>query len=50
MTTVEACLVTLKRAAGRLEESPSKVQYESLGLTPASATIIRTTKEQSSVQ
>lgn len=42
MTTVEDCITALEQAADRLEESPSKAQYESLGLTPASATIIRT--------
>lgn len=42
MTTVEDCLLALEQAAERLEESPSKAQYESLGMTPASATIIRT--------
>ncbi|WP_175507073.1 hypothetical protein [Halostagnicola kamekurae] len=42
MTTVEDCIAALEQAADRLEESPSKAQYESLGLTPASETIIRT--------
>jgi hypothetical protein len=31
----------LREAAGRLEESPTKAEYEELGLTPASATVIR---------
>ncbi|ELY54859.1 homing endonuclease associated repeat-containing protein [Natronolimnohabitans innermongolicus] len=38
----EACLEALREAAQRLGESPTKAQYEELGLTPASATIIRT--------
>ncbi|WP_436346256.1 homing endonuclease associated repeat-containing protein [Natronorubrum sp. FCH18a] len=42
MTTDEECLEALRRAAERLGESPTKAQYEELGLTPASATIIRT--------
>lgn len=42
MTTKAECLEALQRAAERLEESPTKAQYEELGLTPASATIIRT--------
>ncbi len=42
MTTVEDCLTVLRRASEELGESPSKAQYEKLGWTPASATIIRT--------
>ncbi|SEQ79568.1 homing endonuclease associated repeat-containing protein [Natrinema salaciae] len=42
MATEEDCLEALQRAAERLDESPTKAQYEELGLTPASATIIRT--------
>ncbi|MXV61563.1 hypothetical protein GS429_05685 [Natronorubrum sp. JWXQ-INN-674] len=42
MTTEAACLEALQEAADRLGESPTKAQYEELGLTPASATIIRT--------
>ncbi|TYL39724.1 hypothetical protein CV102_05420 [Natronococcus pandeyae] len=42
MTTEAACLEALRRAAEQLGESPTKAQYEELGLTPASATIIRT--------
>lgn len=42
MRTTEAeCIAALRRAAERLGESPTKAQYEDLGLTPASATIIR---------
>jgi len=42
MGTSEAeCLETLREAADRLGESPTKAEYEDLGLTPASATIIR---------
>ncbi|ADD05531.1 uncharacterized protein Nmag_1960 [Natrialba magadii ATCC 43099] len=42
MTTEDECLEALREAAERLGESPTKAQYEELGLTPASATIIRT--------
>ncbi len=42
MTTEDECLEALQEAAERLGESPTKAQYEELGLTPASATIIRT--------
>ncbi len=42
MTTEAECLEALREAAERLGESPTKAQYEELGLTPASATIIRT--------
>lgn len=35
------CLDALREAAERLGESPSKADYEALGLQPASATIIR---------
>lgn len=40
-TTPGECLDALREAADRLGESPSKAQYEDLGLTPASATVIR---------
>lgn len=40
-TTDEECVTALLTAAERLGESPTKAQYEELGLTPASATIIR---------
>lgn len=36
------CRQALRTAADQLGESPSKAQYESLDLTPASATIVRT--------
>lgn len=42
MATEDACLEALRRAADELGESPTKAQYEALGLTPSSATIIRT--------
>ncbi len=42
MTTEDECLEALLEAADRLGESPTKAQYEELGLTPASGTIIRT--------
>jgi len=40
-TTEAACLDALREAAERLGKSPTKAQYEELGLQPASATIIR---------
>lgn len=40
-TTPVECVDALREAAERLGESPTKAQYEELGLTPASATIIR---------
>jgi hypothetical protein len=40
--TKTECLAALRRAAERLGKSPTKAEYEKLGLTPASATIIRT--------
>lgn len=40
-TTPEECVDALLEAADRLGESPTKAAYEELGLTPASATIIR---------
>ncbi|WP_254766304.1 homing endonuclease associated repeat-containing protein [Salinilacihabitans rarus] len=42
MTTEAECLEALCEAATRFGESPTKAQYEALGLTPASATIVRT--------
>ena len=42
MTTEVECLEALCRAAEQLGESPTKAQYEELGLTPASATIMKT--------
>lgn len=42
MRTTEAeCLAALREAADRLGESPTKAEYEELGLTPASTTIRR---------
>nr|WP_083893854.1 hypothetical protein [Halovivax asiaticus] len=41
-TTVSECIDALQRAAAELGQSPTKAQYEALGFTPASATIIRT--------
>lgn len=42
MRTSDAeCLESLREAAERLEKSPTKAEYEELGLRPASATIIR---------
>lgn len=40
-TTESECLDALREAAEQLDESPTKAGYEELGLTPASATIIR---------
>ncbi|WP_049928895.1 homing endonuclease associated repeat-containing protein [Halopiger goleimassiliensis] len=41
MATERECLEALLEAADRLGESPTKAQYEALGLTPASATIMK---------
>ncbi len=41
MTTEEECLAALREAAERLGESPTKAQYEDLGLTPAASTVLR---------
>jgi hypothetical protein len=41
VTTEEDCLDALREAARELGESPTKAQYEALGLTLASATILR---------
>jgi len=41
VTTEGDCVRALREAAERLGESPTKSQYEELGLTPASATIQR---------
>ncbi|QPV64725.1 hypothetical protein I7X12_09030 [Halosimplex litoreum] len=40
-TTESECIESLREAARRLGESPSKAQYEELGLTPAASTILR---------
>lgn len=40
-TSERECIEALREAAERLGESPTKAQYEELGLTPAAATIIR---------
>ncbi|QLH80593.1 homing endonuclease associated repeat-containing protein [Halosimplex pelagicum] len=40
-TTERECIESLREAAERLGESPSKAQYEELGLTPAASTILR---------
>lgn len=40
-TTETACIGALREAAERLGRSPSKAEYESLGLQPASGTIMR---------
>ena len=41
MVTEAECIEALREAARRLGESPTKTEYEELGLRPASATIIR---------
>ena len=41
MTTPEQCIDALREAARRLEKSPTKAEYESLKLKPASGTIMR---------
>lgn len=40
-TTEEACLEALRAAAEELGESPTKAQYEELGVRPSSTTILR---------
>jgi hypothetical protein len=40
-TSEDDCLAALREAAERVGESPTKAEYEALGLTPASATISR---------
>jgi len=40
-TTEGECLDALREAAERLGESPTKADYEELGLTPAASTILR---------
>ena len=40
-TSEKECIEALKEAAEKLGKSPTKPEYEQLGLTPASATIIR---------
>jgi hypothetical protein len=40
-TSEQECLASLREAAERLGKSPTKAEYEELGLGPASATIIR---------
>jgi hypothetical protein len=41
MATEAECLEALRAAARELGESPTKAQYEDLGLTPAASTILR---------
>lgn len=42
MTTTEKdCITALWKAADRLDESPTKRQYENLGITPVASTILR---------
>jgi transcription elongation factor Elf1 len=41
VTSEQTCIEALQEAARLLGESPSKAEYERLGLTPASGTIIR---------
>ena len=41
MVTERECIEALQKAARRLGESPTKSEYEALGLRPSSATIIR---------
>ncbi|MFB6207006.1 MAG: homing endonuclease associated repeat-containing protein [Haloglomus sp.] len=40
-TTPEECLDALREAAERLEESPSKAEYEELDISPSSTTVVR---------
>lgn len=41
MAIEEQCIDALHAAADRLGKSPTKAEYEELGLRPASATIMR---------
>jgi 5-methylcytosine-specific restriction endonuclease McrA len=41
MATTTDCLQALQDAAATLDDSPTKRQYEQLGLTPAASTILR---------
>ena len=41
MTTEAECLDALQDAAEELDASPTKVEYETLGLTPSASTILR---------
>jgi hypothetical protein len=41
VTSEQACIEALREAARLLGESPSKAEYERLGLTPAASTILR---------
>lgn len=41
MTTEEDCIGALREATAIIGESPTKAEYEEIGLTPASATIMR---------
>ncbi|WP_236039455.1 homing endonuclease associated repeat-containing protein [Haloarcula salinisoli] len=41
VASADDCIRALREAADRLGESPTKADYEELGLTPASATIQR---------
>jgi len=43
-TSEEECLIALREAAERLGHSPTKAEYESLKITPSSATVIRILK------
>jgi len=40
-TSEESCIEALQEAAKKLGKSPTKPEYEQLGLTPPSSTIIR---------
>lgn len=41
VTDADACIEALFEAADQLGESPTKAQYEALGLTPSASTILR---------
>jgi hypothetical protein len=41
VTSADDCVQALREAADKLGESPTKAEYEALGVTPASATIQR---------
>lgn len=40
-TSKDQCIKALQEAAERLGDSPTKAQYEELGLTPSASTILR---------
>lgn len=41
MITEDDCMAAIQAAADRLGSSPTKLQYEALGLSPSSSSIVR---------